>query len=170
MKITINNPCYENWDSMSPNDKGAFCLACQKNVIDFSSKNLAQIKEFFTRKTSSESVCARFDEQQLNALSFDDFFNEYLNWKFFQKAALIVFFVFGANLFAEAQTVRGSHLIKGETEAHAIADTNKVIPKKVNRDESLIMGKAKCEPVLPEKKEPGRIMMGEPEIQHRKTN
>ena len=65
MKISINEPCHENWDKMTPNDKGAFCLSCQKNVVDFSNKTITQIKDFFRKKTEAESVCGRFDESQL---------------------------------------------------------------------------------------------------------
>lgn len=104
MKISINEPCHENWDKMTPNDKGAFCLSCQKNVVDFSNKSINQIKDFFRKKTSSESVCGRFDEHQLDELTFDDFFTSFRSWKFVQKAALVVFFVFGLSLFGCAQS------------------------------------------------------------------
>ncbi|HRD37580.1 MAG TPA: hypothetical protein PLC65_03020 [Bacteroidia bacterium] len=47
MKIEINKPCHENWDAMTPNEKGAFCLVCTKDVIDFSKQTLDEIKDFF---------------------------------------------------------------------------------------------------------------------------
>jgi hypothetical protein len=154
---------------MRPNDKGAFCFSCQKNVIDFSNKTLVQIKKFFTKMPDSESVCARFDERQLDALSFDDFFNQYLNWKRFQKAALIVFFVFGSSLFTSAQTVKGSPRIKTDAVTCLNKDTAKVKPKKENRDESLILGKVKREQEILKKKEHRRTTMGAPKIQRNKT-
>ena len=48
MKIEINKPCHENWDAMTPNEKGAFCSLCKKNVVDFSQKTLSEIKDFFS--------------------------------------------------------------------------------------------------------------------------
>lgn len=104
MKISINTPCHENWDTMLPDEKGAFCLSCQKSVVDFSDKSLNQIKDFFRKKKDPGSVCGRFEETQLTALSFDDFFSDFVNWKFIRKVALIVFFVFGLSLFSNAQT------------------------------------------------------------------
>jgi hypothetical protein len=54
MKISINEPCHENWDKMKSNDKGAFCLSCQKNVVDFSNKTISEIKDFFRKKISNK--------------------------------------------------------------------------------------------------------------------
>ncbi|MBL7921406.1 MAG: hypothetical protein JNJ40_13900 [Bacteroidia bacterium] len=103
MKISINEPCHENWEKMSANEQGAFCLSCQKNVVDFSKKTLSQIKEFFENKKDNVSVCGRFEEDQLTQMSFDDFFEQFRTWKFFQKLALVTFFVFGLSLFSQGQ-------------------------------------------------------------------
>lgn len=104
MKITINQPCHENWDSMKPNDKGAFCLSCQKNVIDFSSKTITQIKDFFNELPLANNVCGRFKEKQLKEMSLDHFLNEFMNWQFFKKAAVIFYFVFGITLLSSCSS------------------------------------------------------------------
>jgi hypothetical protein len=103
MKILIENPCHENWDAMSPNEKGSFCLSCQKNVIDFTKKSLTEIKDFFTGLASSEKVCGRFETKQLDALNFEDFFRQFKGWILLKKIALVFFFVFGLSLFGSAQ-------------------------------------------------------------------
>lgn len=99
MKITINQPCHENWDKMKPNDKGAFCLSCQKNVVDFSSRTMDEVKKFFYELPSSHNVCGRFKENQLNEMSFDHFVNEFMNWKFVKKMVVIFFLSLGGTLF-----------------------------------------------------------------------
>ncbi len=100
MKISINEPCHENWDNMKPNDKGAFCLSCQKNVVDFTAKSVEQIKDFFNELPQSNNVCGRFKEKQLNEMSFEHFFTEFLNWKFIKRAAVIFYLSLGAVLFS----------------------------------------------------------------------
>lgn len=63
--ITINipKPCHENWESMTPTDKGRHCTACQKNVFDFTSKTDEYIVKTFQE---NNNVCGRFKPTQLN--------------------------------------------------------------------------------------------------------
>jgi len=35
MKIHIPEPCSENWDKMTPQGGGRYCLSCDKVVTDF---------------------------------------------------------------------------------------------------------------------------------------
>jgi hypothetical protein len=64
IQISIPTPCHENWNAMTPQDKGRFCGSCQKTVIDFSNMNDRQIAEFF--KKPAGSVCGRFHTDQLD--------------------------------------------------------------------------------------------------------
>ena len=132
MKIVIDNPCHENWDAMTPNEKGAFCLSCQKTVIDFSVKTVEEIKSFFVELPKTESVCGRFQEEQLEEISFEHFFNQFRGWKFFQKAAVIAFFIFGFSLFGNAQNVPVNRhpVMKGEVAVVMPPDTGRVKIKK----------------------------------------
>lgn len=63
--LSIVEPCHENWDKMTPEDKGRFCGSCQKQVIDFSIMSDSQVAQFF-KKPSTGSVCGRFMTDQLN--------------------------------------------------------------------------------------------------------
>lgn len=65
IQLHIPEPCHENWDQMSPVDKGRFCGSCQKQVVDFSVMSDRQIAEFFKRP-STGSVCGRFMTEQLD--------------------------------------------------------------------------------------------------------
>jgi hypothetical protein len=157
MKISIENPCHENWDAMTPNEKGAFCLSCQKNVVDFSKKTLHEIKSFFTELPATEKVCGRFEEKQLDSLTFEHFFQQFRNWRLFHKMAVVIFFTFGISLFGCAQSGpkdRNLHL-KGDVAFEApVKDTTKKC-RKDTLDEKMIMGKM----IAPPKEE--RMILGE---------
>jgi hypothetical protein len=93
MNISINKPCHENWDAMTPNEQGAFCAVCTKNVIDFSKKTIDEIKDFFSRPKEGR-VCGRFSNEQLTELSFDAFFERFSGWKLNRKVAVVIMTVF----------------------------------------------------------------------------
>jgi hypothetical protein len=73
MNIEIKEPCHENWQEMTPNQQGAFCKVCNKDVVDFSKKSIGQIKSFFAKEAEGK-ICGRFEKKQLVYLYFDDFF------------------------------------------------------------------------------------------------
>jgi hypothetical protein len=62
IQISIPAPCHENWDAMTPADKGRFCASCQKNVIDFTNSSDREIAESFRQ---NNNLCGRFREDQL---------------------------------------------------------------------------------------------------------
>ena len=63
ISLTITDPCSENWDQMSANEKGRFCSSCRKTVIDFREMSDRQLAEFF--KNPPGMVCGRFYQDQL---------------------------------------------------------------------------------------------------------
>jgi hypothetical protein len=70
LQLQIPTPCHENWENMTPTEKGRFCASCQKQVIDFSNKSDRDIAMFFKKPILSSSkggsVCGRFMDDQLN--------------------------------------------------------------------------------------------------------
>lgn len=64
-KINIPNPCSENWEMMSPQEKGRFCSVCSKCVIDFTQKQPQEIQNIIEEK-KDEEICGRFYDHQLN--------------------------------------------------------------------------------------------------------
>lgn len=65
LQLTIPTPCHEDWDKMTPNEKGKFCSSCQKTVVDFTNMSDSQVAAFF-KKPSTGSVCGRFMNDQLD--------------------------------------------------------------------------------------------------------
>jgi hypothetical protein len=98
--IGIQTACSENWNEMTPTDKGAFCQKCVKQVHDFTNKSTGEIKQVF-REMMGQEICGRMTKDQELALNA-----EFEAWKYqskqgFQRAmvfSLVV--VFGLTLFS----------------------------------------------------------------------
>src|SRR5688572_20427072 len=64
VSINIAKPCHEDWDRMTPTDRGKFCGSCQKNVTDFSTMTDNEILQFLNEHTGS--LCGQLRGSQLN--------------------------------------------------------------------------------------------------------
>ena len=65
LHLKIPEPCHEDWNTMTPVEKGRFCDSCQKQVVDFTGMSDEQVFAFF-RKPATGSVCGRFMNDQLD--------------------------------------------------------------------------------------------------------
>lgn len=65
VRYTIEEPCHEDWNRMKPAEKGRFCEACSKTVVDFSSMSDFSIVNYLEGK-KNESVCGRFRPDQMD--------------------------------------------------------------------------------------------------------
>lgn len=128
MKINIENPCHENWNDMLPDEKGAFCLACQKTVIDFSQKSTQEIKDFFISVSSQEKICGRFRNNQFLSLNFDHFFERFKNWALPKKLVVVMCFTFGLSLFSCKTT---QEPIMGDVAIEPFSSSNELLLGKV---------------------------------------
>lgn len=63
IQLYIPQPCHENWDNMLPTEKGRFCQACTKQVVDFSNMTDQQLLHYFSH--ASGNVCGRLAADQL---------------------------------------------------------------------------------------------------------
>jgi len=63
IKISIPEPCHENWQKMTVTEKGRFCSNCKKNVTDFT---IASDREILLAYNKDENLCGRFNVSQLN--------------------------------------------------------------------------------------------------------
>lgn len=67
--LTLNKPCDEKWENMTPNERGSFCDSCSKNVIDFTRLSQLEISEIM--KKSDGNICARVTSTQLRTPLFN---------------------------------------------------------------------------------------------------
>ncbi|HVX50195.1 MAG TPA: carboxypeptidase-like regulatory domain-containing protein [Chitinophagaceae bacterium] len=61
--VTIPTPCHENWQNMTPADKGRFCQSCAKQVVDFTMMTDNEVLNYFKKATGP--TCGRFMNDQL---------------------------------------------------------------------------------------------------------
>ncbi|MDO1500931.1 carboxypeptidase-like regulatory domain-containing protein [Winogradskyella maritima] len=62
IRLNIPEPCHEDWNVMSPREKGRHCVSCQKTVIDFTNATDETIVKSFI---NNQSLCGRFNSNQL---------------------------------------------------------------------------------------------------------
>jgi len=67
-KITIPEPCHEDWDKMQPKDNGRFCLSCSKTVVDFTTMLPDEVQHYFIQNQNT-NICGRFKKSQLDAIT-----------------------------------------------------------------------------------------------------
>jgi len=63
LKVSIQQPCSEKFNSFKKTELGGFCNSCSKEVIDFTNKTDKEVLDYF--KTKSESTCGYFNKNQL---------------------------------------------------------------------------------------------------------
>ncbi|MDF2438117.1 MAG: hypothetical protein K0Q95_2493 [Bacteroidota bacterium] len=104
LNISIPKPCHEDWNKMTPNERGAFCGKCAKTVVDFTKKSTKEIQIFFQGR-SEKKTCGRFLSTQLNSptKSIDLVIPLNLlprNLTFNKAFAFALFITFGTALFS----------------------------------------------------------------------
>ena len=98
--ISIPKPCHEDWNKMTPDEKGAFCGSCKKSVHDFTNKTDEEVADILL-KANGAKICGRFNAEQLERpieLSLP-VYNLPQNVSPFRAFAMAAFLVFGTILF-----------------------------------------------------------------------
>lgn len=107
-KISIPDPCNENWNEMTPTEKGRFCGSCQKEVTDFSKMTKIEIQDFFIKK-ATESTCGRFEARQITEFNRPEVKTRKLNSKPWWVAAATIF------IFAKQGISQGKPQIENQS-------------------------------------------------------
>ena len=140
MKLSIPEPCHENWNKMTPTERGRFCNSCKKEVVDFSRMNKSQIKEYFLKK-AAEKTCGRFGTAQLKNLNKADDRNRKFNSKpWWVAAATFFIFVKSANsqVVIKADTIQHKPIIEiSKEEAPKAMEVPR--PQNVDRGENNLL-------------------------------
>ena len=127
-KISIPKPCHENWNKMTPKEKGRFCSSCSKTVVDFTKKSTKEIQDYLV-ENKKQRVCGHFYKKQLDTIVIEIPQVTFQQQLSFQKLFILaLFFVMGTTLFS-CQYSDGK---KQKIENVVIIDTLKKIDKKID--------------------------------------
>jgi hypothetical protein len=99
-KISIPNPCHEDWSKMTSKEKGRFCQSCSKTVVDFTKKSKKEIQQYLS-ENYGKRVCGRIRREQLDTITLEIPENTFYQKLSFQKLFLLaLLFVMGTTLFS----------------------------------------------------------------------
>lgn len=154
MKISIPEPCHENWGAMTPNEQGRFCGSCQKTVVDFTNFSTEDIQNYFT-KHYGQKICGRFKQQQLNSIDIQIPTYLFSKMPSSRKFALALLVVFGTTLFSCTDN-NGQPATLGEV---TLVDTPKI------KVDTASMGKPIVKPITNVKHPVDFITENPPKIQ-----
>jgi hypothetical protein len=97
LQISIPTPCHEDWNEMTPADKGRHCSQCSKTVVDFTASSAHEIA-FYLSQHKSEKLCGRFNPGQIEEPipTPEDFVKQlnYFRMPMLKKIAAIFLFAF----------------------------------------------------------------------------
>lgn len=99
-KITIPEPCHENWDTMTPKDNGRFCMSCSKTVVDFTTMLPDEVQHFFIQNQNT-NICGRFKKSQLDTITIQIPSQVLYTQRHYHKMFLLALFIaMGTTLFS----------------------------------------------------------------------
>ncbi|OXB18453.1 energy transducer TonB [Flavobacterium reichenbachii] len=100
-KITVPEPCHEDWDKMMPKDNGRFCMSCSKTIVDFTSMLPEEIQHFLIQN-QTERICGRFRKSQLETINIEIPSQIMYSQTNYRKMFLLVLFIaMGTTLFSQ---------------------------------------------------------------------
>lgn len=112
MKLTIPRPCHENWDNMTPDEKGKFCSVCSQSVYDFTDLSDEEISNF----NFDQKICGRFREDQLG---------RNLNFSIAGKLAAGLLIAGGGLSTFHAQEAKSQEITMSDVASHKLPDASK---------------------------------------------
>ncbi len=142
-KITIPEPCHEDWNKMTPNDNGRFCISCAKTVVDFTTMLPEEVQCFFI-KNQDKSICGRMSKSQLNKIIIQIPSRIlYTQTQYHKMFLLALFIAMGTTLFSCAdkngnkQKIDKVEVVKDSTEVEHIT-VSEMLPSKHNTKHNML--------------------------------
>lgn len=64
VKLSVADPCHEDWNAMNPQEQGRFCSVCSKVVVDFSKMSDQEVLSLIDTSKKGDT-CGQFTQNQL---------------------------------------------------------------------------------------------------------
>src|SRR5690606_13421560 len=107
-KIRIPKPCTENWNIMTPIEKGKLCEICNRKVYDFTKMNSTEI---ISVVNSNDRICGKVKKDQIKN-----------NSNSFKKYGLLISF---SSLFSFSNLIYAKPIIQfDKSEIHEVKNNN----------------------------------------------
>ncbi|WP_343587961.1 hypothetical protein [Flavobacterium sp.] len=134
-KISIPEPCSEDWNKMMPNENGRFCMSCSKTVVDFTSMLPEEIQHYFIQN-QNQKICGRFRKSQLETITIQIPDRVLYSQTHYHKMFLLALFVaMGTTLFSCADT-EGNKMKIDKIEV--VTDNEPKNPDQPNNEDRLV--------------------------------
>ncbi|REH56345.1 hypothetical protein C7448_101383 [Tenacibaculum gallaicum] len=131
-KLTISKPCHEDWNAMTPNEKGKFCNSCSKTVVDFTQKSTKEIEDYLVAN-KGQRVCGHFYRKQLDSIIIQLPETTFYQPLTFQKLFILsLLFAMGTTLFScktntgKTQKIEKVEFIDTVSETNILIDSSHV--------------------------------------------
>jgi len=115
MKVTIKEPCLEDWDKMKTGIESRHCDLCNKNVIDFTQKNRAEIISYLLDR-SNERVCGRMKGNEFEMKEADiPVLMEILRAPRYRSNAFMILAIVCSSVFSSCENLSDEDAVKKNT-------------------------------------------------------
>ncbi len=89
LHVHIPTPCHENWNKMTPENKGRFCNSCAKTVVDFSVMTANDVLNYLSKNKGN--LCGRFADDQLQRPLIETRLQPKKGWKYWLASVASLF-------------------------------------------------------------------------------
>jgi hypothetical protein len=137
-KLTVPQPCHENWDKMTPSEIGRFCMTCSRTVVDFTSMLSDEIQYFFSQN-QNDKICGRFRKSQLDSIDIQIPSQILYSQTNYRKIFLLALFVaMGTTLFScQNKEGKKQKIDKVEIVTDTVKDENTIGKALINNKNSV---------------------------------
>lgn len=108
-KISIHQPCTEDWDTMTLKEQGKHCALCNKVVIDFSKMKNDEIISVL-RQNKGKKICGNFYNSQIEYPIYYSGYKKKNNWAAIAAMLVVGVFTLSTNQL-NSQQLKGNVVV-----------------------------------------------------------